>query len=85
MPGSSPINVKLVYDKHDGLLLGAQILGGPGSAKRIDALATAIWNRMSVQDFMWTDLGYAPPFSPTWDAILITARKAAEQFARRTS
>lgn len=82
MPGSSSIVVKLVYDKHDGTMLGAQIVGGPGSAKRIDALATALWNGMTVQDFVWTDLGYAPPFSPTWDAILITARKAAEQFAR---
>jgi hypothetical protein len=24
------------------------------------------------------DLGYAPPFAPVWDPILIAARKAAE-------
>jgi NADPH-dependent 2,4-dienoyl-CoA reductase/sulfur reductase-like enzyme len=85
MPGSAPIVVKLVVEKDTGLLLGAQILGGPGSAKRIDTVATAIWNGMTVQDFVWTDLGYAPPFSPTWDALLITARKAAEQFGRHSN
>jgi NADPH-dependent 2,4-dienoyl-CoA reductase/sulfur reductase-like enzyme len=84
MPGSAPIVVKLVVEKDTGLLLGAQILGGPGSAKRIDTVATALWNGMTVQDFVWTDLGYAPPFSPTWDALLITARKAAEQFGRHS-
>jgi NADPH-dependent 2,4-dienoyl-CoA reductase/sulfur reductase-like enzyme len=80
MPGSTPIVVKLVVEQGTGLLLGAQIVGGPGSAKRIDTVATAIWNEMTVHDFVWTDLGYAPPFSPTWDALLITARKAAETF-----
>jgi hypothetical protein len=24
------------------------------------------------------DLGYAPPFSPVWDPVLIAARKAAD-------
>ena len=82
MPGSSAIVVKFVIERGTGLLLGAQILGGPGSAKRIDAVAVALWNKMTVQDFVWTDLGYAPPFSPTWDALLITARKAAEAVGR---
>ena len=24
------------------------------------------------------DLGYAPPFSPVWDPVLVAARKAAD-------
>ncbi|MGH8940830.1 MAG: FAD-dependent oxidoreductase, partial [Actinomycetes bacterium] len=50
-----------------------------GSAKRVDALAVALWNRMTVEEIAALDLGYAPPFSPVWDPVLIAARKAAER------
>jgi hypothetical protein len=26
------------------------------------------------------DLGYAPPFSPDWDPVVIAAREAAKKF-----
>ena len=41
-PGSGPIWVKLVVAP-DGRLLGGQIVGIEGAAKRIDVLATCIW------------------------------------------
>jgi hypothetical protein len=31
-----------------------------------------------VDDLIGVDLGYAPPFSPVWDPVLVAARKAAE-------
>ena len=31
---------------------------------------------MTVADMTSLDLGYAPPFSPVWDPVLIAARKA---------
>ena len=31
---------------------------------------------MTVDEIMHLDLGYAPPFSPVWDPVLIAARKA---------
>ena len=40
-------------------------------------LATAIWNEMTAEDFSQLDLGYAPPFAPVWDPVLIAARKVA--------
>ena len=43
-PGSGPIWVKLVVAR-DGRLLGGQIVGTEGAAKRIDVLATCIWTR----------------------------------------
>jgi NADPH-dependent 2,4-dienoyl-CoA reductase/sulfur reductase-like enzyme len=77
-PGTQPIRVKLVAEKRTGRLLGAQIVGEGESAKRIDVLATAIWNEMHVDDVLSLDLSYAPPFSPVWDPVLIAARKAFE-------
>jgi NADPH-dependent 2,4-dienoyl-CoA reductase/sulfur reductase-like enzyme len=75
-PGASPIRLKLVAEKGTGRLLGAQIVGREDAAKRIDVLATAIWNEMHVDEILSLDLSYAPPFSPVWDPVLIAARKS---------
>jgi NADPH-dependent 2,4-dienoyl-CoA reductase/sulfur reductase-like enzyme len=77
-PGAEPISVKCVVARETGRLIGAQIVGREGAAKRIDVLAAAIWNEMTADDFSQLDLGYAPPFSPVWDPVLIAARKAAD-------
>lgn len=76
-PGAEDITTKLLHERGTGRLLGAQVVGGPGSAKRIDVLAAALWNEMTVGDISDMDLSYAPPFSPTLDPVTITARKAA--------
>ncbi len=78
-PGAAEITVKLVVEKRTGRLLGGQIVGKEGAAKRIDTLAVALWNRMTVEEISALDLGYAPPFSPVWDPVLIAARKAADK------
>jgi NADPH-dependent 2,4-dienoyl-CoA reductase/sulfur reductase-like enzyme len=78
-PGAEPVTVKLVVEERTGRLLGGQIVGRENSAKRIDALAVALWNRMTVEEISGLDLGYAPPFSPVWDPVLIAARKAADR------
>ena len=77
-PGASSMTIKLVAEKRTGLLLGGQIVGRQEAAKRIDALAIAVWNRMTVEEMTALDLSYAPPFSPVWDPVLIAARKATE-------
>jgi NADPH-dependent 2,4-dienoyl-CoA reductase/sulfur reductase-like enzyme len=76
-PGAAPIHVKLVTETGSGQLLGAQIIGEEGAAKRIDVLAACIWNEMTVDAIINLDLGYAPPFSPVWDPVLVAARVAA--------
>ncbi|MEZ5740291.1 MAG: hypothetical protein R3E68_13100 [Burkholderiaceae bacterium] len=45
--------------------------------KRIDVLATALWNTMTVQEIGGMDLSYAPPFSPVWDPVLLATGKQA--------
>jgi NADPH-dependent 2,4-dienoyl-CoA reductase/sulfur reductase-like enzyme len=77
-PGAAPITVKVVAERPGGRIVGAQIVGEEGAAKRIDALATAVWNRMPVDEVASLDLSYAPPVSPVWDPVLVAARKAAD-------
>jgi len=76
-PGSAPITVKLVVEVGSGRLLGGQIVGGDGAAKRIDTLAVAITAGMSAEDLVDADLSYAPPFSPVWDPLATAARVGA--------
>ncbi len=79
-PGTSSISVKLFAEVKTGKLVGGQIVGGPGSAKRIDVIATALHAGLTVRDLMYLDLSYAPPFSPTWDPIQTAARQLAKSF-----
>jgi NADPH-dependent 2,4-dienoyl-CoA reductase/sulfur reductase-like enzyme len=80
-PGVSDIQVKLVVEDGTGRLLGAQVIGTEGAAKRIDVFAVCIWNEMTVAEVMDLDLGYAPPFAPLWDPVVGAARVAAARGA----
>ncbi|AVT30435.1 flavoprotein oxidoreductase [Plantactinospora sp. BC1] len=77
-PGAKPMTVKLIVERRSGRLLGAQIVGRSEAAKRIDVLAVALWNRMTVDEMSGLDLGYAPPYAPVWDPVLVAARKAVD-------
>jgi NADPH-dependent 2,4-dienoyl-CoA reductase/sulfur reductase-like enzyme len=78
-PGAGPIWVKLVAQAGSGRLLGGQIVGVEGAAKRIDVLATAVWAGLAVDELALLDLSYAPPFSGVYDPLLIAARALAKQ------
>jgi NADPH-dependent 2,4-dienoyl-CoA reductase/sulfur reductase-like enzyme len=74
-PGSTTIHVHLIGDQKTGRLLGAQMVGKEGVAHRINAVAVALHNQMTVARFSQTDLAYAPPFSPVWDPLLTAANQ----------
>ena len=78
-PGAESMRIKIVAERGTGRLLGAQIVGGEDAGKRIDVLATALWNGMTVEAVGGMDLSYAPPFAPVWDPVLLAAGKAASK------
>ncbi|MFB7454915.1 MULTISPECIES: FAD-dependent oxidoreductase [unclassified Streptomyces] len=75
-PGAAPMTVKMLAERRTGRLLGVQIVGREGAAKRVDIAAVALTAGMTVEGMTALDLGYAPPFSPVWDPVLVAARKA---------
>ncbi|GGT97984.1 FAD-dependent oxidoreductase [Streptomyces lateritius] len=75
-PGAAPMTVKMLAERRTGRLLGVQIVGREGAAKRVDIAAVALTAGMTVEQMTALDLGYAPPFSPVWDPVLVAARKA---------
>lgn len=76
-PNASPMTVKMLAERRTGRLLGVQIVGREGAGKRVDIAAVALTAGMTVEQMTALDLGYAPPFSPVWDPVLVAARKAA--------
>lgn len=81
-PGARPMTVKMLAEYRTGRLLGVQIVGRDGAAKRVDIAAVALTAGMTVERMTALDLGYAPPFSPVWDPILVAARKAVTAVRR---
>ena len=81
--GAGEITVKVLAERGSGLLLGGQIVGMKGSAKRIDTLATAIHAGFTVEEMINLDLGYAPPFSPVWDPVVTAARESSKKALAR--
>lgn len=73
---SKKLSIKLIFKFPKGELLGAQIVGSEGAAKRIDVFATALQQKMRVYDIAELDLSYAPPYAPVWDPVLIAANQA---------
>lgn len=50
----------------------------------MDIAAVALTAGMTVEQMTALDLGYAPPFSPVWDPVLVAARKAAKAVGQPT-
>lgn len=76
MPEHPPIHIKLVFERGSQRLLGGQMVGTEGVAKRIDVIAAALHARWTTYELAELDLSYAPPFAPVWDPILVAANLA---------
>ena len=78
-PGTDSIHLKGIFDKENGVIVGAEVIGGEGADKRIDVLATAIYNRMTADELFQVDLAYAPPYSGPKDAVAILGMVAQKK------
>jgi NADPH-dependent 2,4-dienoyl-CoA reductase/sulfur reductase-like enzyme len=75
-PGATQLQVRISGDRKTHQLLGAQIAGRYGAevSKRIDILATAIFNEMTVDSLSHLDLSYTPPLSSPWDPVQMASQ-----------
>ncbi len=74
--GQTTLTIKLVYEADSKVLVGAQIFGKKDAALRLHAFTVAIHAGMTTDELGLIDLGYAPPFTTTWEAINIAANTA---------
>jgi NADPH-dependent 2,4-dienoyl-CoA reductase/sulfur reductase-like enzyme/rhodanese-related sulfurtransferase len=76
-PGAKMLAIKVFFRKSDGRLLGVQVLGEDGVAKRIDAFAMAIQMGCTVHDLEESELCYAPPYGSAKDPVNFAGMVAA--------
>jgi NADPH-dependent 2,4-dienoyl-CoA reductase/sulfur reductase-like enzyme len=72
-PGRQGFSLKLIADRKNGRLLGAQAIGLGGVDKMIDIAATALLGNLTCSDLENADLAYSPPFSPVLSPIIVAA------------
>ncbi len=73
-PGSRKTFLKVVADKETKKLLGAQVAGYEMVTMRINTMAAALQAEFTTRDLFFADLAYAPPFTPVWEPLVVSAR-----------
>ena len=68
-PGAETIHLKLLFDAVSGRIYGAQAVGGEGTDKRIDVLATAMHAGLRADQLADIPLAYAPPYGSAKDPV----------------
>ena len=81
MPGYEELSLKLVYDRRDGRILGAEAFGKADVEKRIDVVAASILGGLTVHDLADLDLAYAPPYNSANDALNMAAFAAENELS----
>ena len=74
--GTEKLNIKVIYDRTSGKILGAQTWGQGIVVPRANYYAIAIYSGLTVDEMGFMDLCYSPPFSGVWDAALIASNTA---------
>lgn len=78
-PGSKPVMITLLADKHTKRLIGANLIAEEGAALRANVLALAIQQKMTLRQIADMQMMYTPPFAPVWDPILVAANKMMKE------
>ena len=80
-PAARKIWVKLIAERENRKLIGAQVVGYGDASKRIDVACTAITSGLRVDELAQLDLAYSPPYANLWDPILIAAQAVLRKVA----
>lgn len=73
------VGVKLIADRSNGRLLGGQAVGETGAVSRVNLLSAALWAGMHIDDLMYMDQAYSPPYSGVWDVVHVAAQALKRQ------
>jgi hypothetical protein len=74
--GYSFFPIAITGDRNSHRVLGAQIMGHVSSevSKRVDVMATAIFNKLKMEDLSDINFSYTPPLSSPWDPVQIASQ-----------
>lgn len=80
-PGAETVSALVVYDKNTGTVLGGQTCGYKGADRRLDVIATAVANKLTVNDLADIDFAYSPPLGTANDVINMAAYVAENRMS----
>lgn len=73
--------VKIIAARDSGLILGAEVIGGPSTGELVNLIGLAIQNKMTIHSILTTQIGTHPLL--TASPIVYPIIKAAESFAKK--
>jgi len=80
-PGAENVSVMIVYDRNTGVILGGQTAGYKGADKRLDVIATATANKLTLSEIADVDFAYSPPIGTANDALNMAAYAAENRIS----
>jgi NADH oxidase (H2O2-forming) len=69
MPGAVDISVKVIADLDTGRIVGGQAIGEEGAAWRVNMIAMAVKEKITLSDFSEIELAYCPAVSELYDPL----------------
>lgn len=75
MPSYDKITIKLVFNKINREILGAQIMSKGDYTESINTISLAIQNKMTVEELAFTDFFFQPHFNKPWNYLNSVALK----------
>jgi NADPH-dependent 2,4-dienoyl-CoA reductase/sulfur reductase-like enzyme len=79
MPDSKEVTVKIVAEADTGRIIGGQAVGEKGAAWRVNMIALAVRNRVTLRDFSSVELAYCPAVSELYDPLLAAVDVAIQR------
>src|SRR5207245_2306710 len=73
-PGGKDLTVKLLANRTNGKLIGAQLVGEEGATIRANFASMAAHLGLTVEEFAGIETCYSPPLAPVWDPVTIAAQ-----------
>jgi len=79
MPGAETILVSMTADRRTRRLLNANVIAREHAAQRINTVAMAVRQAMTIDEYLETDFVYTPRLAPLWDPMLLCAQQLQKQ------
>ncbi len=85
MPGATNTRIKLVFERHSGVILGGQVMGDAAAGETINAISACVQNRMTAEDISMFQVGTHPALtaSPIAYHMVNAAEMAIQQMHKQ--
>ncbi|MBN2795766.1 MAG: FAD-dependent oxidoreductase [Clostridia bacterium] len=69
MPTYSEVTLKVVYDKNNRVVLGAQLVSDEDLTQSINTMSVVIQNKMTIDELAYVDFFFQPHYNKPWNFL----------------